>query len=177
MNSFGWGRHAEDGDFRLKNARRLRSGPANGRPRADASALHPIQRLPEGRGADTGVGATSAAAPMDADGSERYSRCAKSIVQVGPAGAGPQNQVSKPVGLPLEIVPEANPYGVPRSANLPVRVIYAGRPLAGALVKLTDLNNDASPFEVHLTDHDGRATFNDAQAGAKSSAASASPVL
>jgi uncharacterized GH25 family protein len=96
---------------------------------------------------------------MDRDGSERYSRCAKSIVQVGPAGTGPQGQVSKPVGLLLEIVPEANPYGVPRQPSLPVRVIYAGHPLAGALVKLTDLNNDASPFEVHLTDYDGRANF------------------
>jgi hypothetical protein len=47
---------------------------------------------------------------MDRDGSERYSRCAKSIVQIGPADAGPQGQVSKPVGLPLEIVPEANLY-------------------------------------------------------------------
>jgi uncharacterized GH25 family protein len=62
-------------------------------------------------------------------------------------------------------VPEANPYGVPRSASLPVRVIYAGHPLAGALVKLTDLNNDASPFEVHLTDHDGRANFTMPNAG------------
>jgi uncharacterized GH25 family protein len=96
---------------------------------------------------------------MDADGSERYSRCAKSIVQVGPPGAGSQGQVSKPVGLPLEIVPEASPYGVPRSASLPVRVIYAGRPLAGALVKLTNLKDDASPFEMHLTDRDGRASF------------------
>jgi uncharacterized GH25 family protein len=97
---------------------------------------------------------------MDSDGSESYSRCAKSIVQVGPPGAGSQAQVSKPVGLPLEIVPEANPYGVPRSASLPVRVIYAGRPLPGALVKLTNLQDDASPFEVHLTDHNGRAQFN-----------------
>jgi len=80
---------------------------------------------------------------MDADGSERYSRCAKSIVQVGPSGPGSQAQVSKPVGLPLEILPEANPYAVPRSATLPVRVIYAGRPLAGALVKLTNLKDDA----------------------------------
>jgi|HubBroStandDraft_6_1064221.scaffolds.fasta_scaffold63991_2 hypothetical protein len=35
----------------------------------------------------------------------------------------------------------------------------AGRPLAGALVKLTNLENDASPFEMHLTDHDGRANL------------------
>ena len=96
---------------------------------------------------------------MDADGSERYSRCAKSIVQVGPPDAGSQSQVSKPIGLPLEIVPEVSPYGVPRSATLPVRVIYAGRPLAGALVKLTNLEHDASPLEVNLTDRDGRASF------------------
>ena len=102
---------------------------------------------------------------MDRDGSERYSRCAKSLVQVGPAGTGPQGQVNKPVGLPLEIVPEANPYGLAKSASLPVRVIYAGRPLPGALVKLTDLDNDASPFEVHLTDRDGRAVFTMPSAG------------
>jgi uncharacterized GH25 family protein len=96
---------------------------------------------------------------MDRDGSERYGRCAKSVVQVGPAGSGSRSPVGKLVGLPLEIVPEADPYSVPRPSSLPVRVIYAGRPLAGALVKLTDLNNDASPFEAHLTDRDGRATF------------------
>jgi len=103
---------------------------------------------------------------MDADGSERYGRCAKSIVQVGPAGAGSQSQVSKPVGLPLEIVPEANPYGVPRPAALPVRVMYAGRPLPGALVKLTNLKDDASPFEMHLTDQDGRTSFTMPSSGA-----------
>ena len=96
---------------------------------------------------------------MDRDGSERYSRCAKSIVQVGPTGAGSQSQVNKPVGLPLEIVPEVNPYAISHAANLPVRVIYAGHPLAGAQVKFIDLDNDASPFETRLTDRDGRAIF------------------
>jgi uncharacterized GH25 family protein len=103
---------------------------------------------------------------MDADGSERYSRCAKSIVQVGPPRAGLLGQVSKAVGLPLEIVPEANPYDAKRSAILPVRVLYAGHALAGALVKLTNLANDASPFEVRLTDRDGRASFTMPNAGA-----------
>ena len=96
---------------------------------------------------------------MDADGSERYSRCTKSLVHAGSSAEGSQEHVTRPVGLPLEIVPEASPYSVPRSATLPVRVIYAGRPLAGALVKLTDLKNDASPLEMHQTDRDGRATF------------------
>lgn len=48
---------------------------------------------------------------------------------------------------------------MPRSTNLPVRVIYAGQSLGGALVKLTNLKDDANPFEVHVTDSDGRANF------------------
>jgi hypothetical protein len=96
---------------------------------------------------------------MDADGSENYSRRAKALVQVGLPGAGSQTQVTRPLGLPLEIVPEVSPYTQPRPANLPVRVIYEGRPLAGALLKLTNLAQDAAPLEAHLTDGAGRATF------------------
>jgi len=96
---------------------------------------------------------------MDRDGSENYSRCAKSIVQVGLRGAGSQRQVTRPVGLPLEIVPDRSPYAVPGSATFPVHVLYMGRPLAGALIKLTRLEDDAAPFETHLTDRAGRATF------------------
>jgi hypothetical protein len=96
---------------------------------------------------------------MDADGSENYSRRAKALVQVGLPGAGSQNQVTRPLGLPLEIVPEVSPYTQPRPADLPVRVIYEGRPLAGALLKLTNLAQDAAPLETHLTDGAGRATF------------------
>jgi uncharacterized GH25 family protein len=40
-----------------------------------------------------------------------------------------------------------------------VRVLYEGRPLAGALVKLTDLAHDAAPLEQHRTDGEGRAGF------------------
>jgi uncharacterized GH25 family protein len=96
---------------------------------------------------------------MDADGSENYSRRAKSIAQVGPPGTTSLTQVTTPLGLPLEIVPERNPYTEPRLATLPIRVIYEGRPLAGALVKLTNLEQDAAPLEVHLTDNMGRASF------------------
>jgi uncharacterized GH25 family protein len=95
----------------------------------------------------------------DADGSENYSRRAKSLVQVGPPDATTNAQVTVPLGLPLEIVPEQNPYAVPQSATLPVRVIYEGRPLTGALIKLTNLQHDQAPFETHLTDREGRARF------------------
>ena len=99
----------------------------------------------------------------DADGSERYSRQAKALVRQGPGDA---SQVTRPVGLPLEIVPEANPYATPRAASLPVRVLYEGRPLAGALVKLTNLADDATPLETRRTDAAGRAVFTMPQAGA-----------
>ncbi|MES2055204.1 MAG: DUF4198 domain-containing protein [Pseudomonadota bacterium] len=95
---------------------------------------------------------------MAADGSENYGRRAKALVQVGPVGTEPATIV-KPVGLTLEIVPERSPYAMPRATTLPVRVFYQGRPLAGALVKLTDLARDAEPVETHRTDVTGRARF------------------
>jgi uncharacterized GH25 family protein len=101
----------------------------------------------------------------DADGAENYSRCAKSFVQVGSSGPVAQTQVLKPVGLPLEIVPEKSPYAEPRSTSLPVRVLYEGRALAGALVKLTDLKHDEAPLEMQLTDATGHATFFMPQSG------------
>jgi uncharacterized GH25 family protein len=102
---------------------------------------------------------------LDADGSECYSRRAKVLVQVGgpahePADARTSQQaVTRPIGLPLEIVPEQNPYSEPRPAALSVRVLYERRPLARALVKLTQLEHDAAPFETQLTDAAGRAVF------------------
>jgi len=91
------------------------------------------------------------------DASERYSRQTKALIQVGDGGA--QEVVTRPVGLALEIVPEVSPYVWPHPATLPVRVLYEGQPLAGALVKLTDLAHDAAPLEQHRTDGEGRAGF------------------
>jgi uncharacterized GH25 family protein len=96
---------------------------------------------------------------MDVDGSEAYRRCAKSIVQVGAPSAGEQAQLTRPLGLQLEIVPERSPFAEPRAAELPVRVLWAGEPLAGALVKLIDLAHDERPFALERTDASGRARF------------------
>lgn len=62
---------------------------------------------------------------------EVYSRCAKSLVAVG-GGAG--SGYDRAVGLALELVPEANPYTLKGGGELPVRLLYNGKPLAGALV-------------------------------------------
>lgn len=95
----------------------------------------------------------------EAPGRETYSRRAKALVQVGPTDPASDKRVTTPVGLTLEIVPERNPYMLGPKEPLPVRILYEGRPLAGALVKLTNLEFDARPIETHLSDANGRASF------------------
>ena len=92
-------------------------------------------------------------------GRELYSRRGKALIQVGALARQPQSYVTSPIGLGLEIVPLLNPYALGGSRKLPVRVLYQGRPLAGALVKLNNLAADAEPVEKHLTDSTGLATF------------------
>jgi len=62
------------------------------------------------------------------------------------------------MGLPLEIVPTSALHR-PDTAALPVHILFEGQPLAGALVKLTNLEHDAEPVETHLTDQYGRTSF------------------
>jgi uncharacterized GH25 family protein len=80
-------------------------------------------------------------------------------VHVGPVEVGRRGRSTASLGLPLEIVPEDDPYAEPRPQMLRVRVLERGRILPGALVKLTDLDHDASPVEAHRTDSEGRARF------------------
>jgi len=100
---------------------------------------------------------------MQADGSESYSRRSKAMVRVGASDPMTPAQrralLSRPLGLPLEIVLDQDPYAQPRPSRLPLRVIYEGRTLAGALVKLTRLEDDARPFATDYTDAEGRADF------------------
>jgi uncharacterized GH25 family protein len=92
---------------------------------------------------------------MDRAGSESYSRRAKVLLQRGPVAG----DVTQPLGMTLEIVPLVHPYAQSPAAILPIRVIYEGRPLAGATVRLTDLDNDAAPFETRVTAEDGTASL------------------
>jgi len=62
---------------------------------------------------------------------EVFSRCAKSLVTVaGGKGAG----WDRIFGQRLELVAEKNPYTLSGGGELPVRLLYEGKPLAGALV-------------------------------------------
>jgi uncharacterized GH25 family protein len=83
---------------------------------------------------------------------ELFSRSAKALVQAGGAGDAGFDRV---IGLTLELVPEKNPYAMAAGGDLPVRLLFMGRPLAGALV--VALPYDAPENRIAArTDRDGR---------------------
>ncbi|WP_185816986.1 DUF4198 domain-containing protein [Hymenobacter metallilatus] len=68
---------------------------------------------------------------------EAYRRCAKTLVQVGAAlPTDTARTWARVLNLPLELVPEQNPYTLAPGAAFTVRVLRAGRPLAGQQVVL-----------------------------------------
>ncbi|HEX5761446.1 MAG TPA: DUF4198 domain-containing protein [Thermoanaerobaculia bacterium] len=83
---------------------------------------------------------------------EIYSRCAKALVQVGERQPG-QRGHERVLGLPLELVPEADPYAL-GGGPLPLRLLYQGKPLAGALVEARA--PDRAEKVSGRTDTDGR---------------------
>lgn len=95
----------------------------------------------------------------NAPGRERYSRRAKALIQVGPATPANQGFATRPIGLKLEIVPERSPYALGATRILPVHVLYNGRRLSNATVKLTNLGADERPVAVMITNRAGRAQF------------------
>ncbi len=104
------------------------------------------------------IAARAAANATDTPGRELYSRRAKALVRVGTTGAS-QPQVTRPVGLTLEIVPGRDPTAPDFDMTLPVTILYEGQPLAGAFVKLTNLDFDARPVATAISDAHGAAVF------------------
>jgi len=86
---------------------------------------------------------------------ELFSRCAKSLMLSGSPSVA---QGDRLLGFTLELVAERNPYAIRAGQDLPVRLTYQGRPLAGALVVAV---NRLYPSEklAARTDSDGRVRF------------------
>lgn len=110
----------------------------------------------ETEGLDLAAEIRAGADVEDTPGVEVYSRRAKMLVQVGPV---PSANVLKPVGHTLEIVPVVNPYGRGTDTALPVRVLFQGRPLAQAQVRVLPLGIKNGPVQKLRTDQQGLASF------------------
>jgi len=90
----------------------------------------------------------------DKPGREWYSRCAKLLVAVDSGGEG----FDRRLGFELELVPEKNPYTLKPGDALPVRLLFRGEPLAGALIEAETKGRPEAKQQVR-TDSDGRAVL------------------
>jgi uncharacterized GH25 family protein len=86
---------------------------------------------------------------------EVFSRCAKALLNVGNGGSGPG--FDRVFNQRLELVAEKNPYALAGGGELPVRLLYEGKPLAGALVMA--LQRDRPDKVTARTDAKGRVTL------------------
>jgi uncharacterized GH25 family protein len=86
---------------------------------------------------------------------ELFSRCAKTLLQSGPVQPG---EGDRPLGLPLELVAERNPYAAPAGAPLSFVLTYRGQPKANALVVAINRTNPGLK-RTSRTDRQGRVTF------------------
>ncbi len=83
---------------------------------------------------------------------EAYTRCAKTLVQVGAEGGS-----DVLTGIPLELLAEANPYALkPGGPELPVRLFWLGEPLADTQIAIFRKGDEPEIAKVR-TNGDGRA--------------------
>ena len=83
---------------------------------------------------------------------EIFTRCAKSLVLTG---AVKPDQGDRNLGFTLELVAEKNPYALKAGQDLPVRLTYENRPLAGALVVAMNRKRPSQKVSAR-TDAEGR---------------------
>ncbi len=87
-------------------------------------------------------------------GRETYSRCAKTLLQVGDPALVPlaaDSACRHAYGLLLELVPEQNPYRLAADKALTVRVLRGGRPAFGAAVQVWQRQPGGLPTTHYTT--------------------------
>ncbi len=89
-----------------------------------------FNRYIRAEGFDHVIAARQKTATAGAPGRERYSRYSKLVMDA----PGEDTPLLAPLGHRLEIVPEANPARLREGADLPVRILFDGQPLAGVWV-------------------------------------------
>lgn len=95
-------------------------------------------------------------------GTEIYARRAKTLIMVGESAT---DNVTRPIGQTLEIVPNVNPYDLDKGEPLGVQVLWRGEPLAGASVNAAALGGTGKPSTIR-TDQTGMASVPVAQGSA-----------
>ena len=105
----------------------------HGKPNAIELAAAKFNAYLEDEGLDAVLAARAERGQLGEPGREIYSRCAKSLVFAGPA-TDDALPADRALGFTLELIAERAPHRLRDGEALPVRLLYEGRPLAGALV-------------------------------------------
>lgn len=106
-------------------------------------------------GLDRVLEARAARGERGKPGKEVYSRCAKSLVAGNGSGQAGFDRV---LGFTLELVAESSPLKTRPEAKMPFRILYEGKPLAGALVKAIALEDPDNTLSAR-SDAQGRVAF------------------
>lgn len=88
----------------------------------------------------------------DQPGKERYTMYAKAIL----IADAPSEGYKTTAGLPLEMVPEKDPYRLGQGESLPVRILLRGAPAPNLAVRAVSTAPGTKPYIVGRTDADGR---------------------
>lgn len=93
---------------------------------------------------------------QDSVGRENYQRSVKTLIQVGGKFT---NTFKKQTSLPLDIIPQENPYKLRDGEKLPVKIFFKGQPLANTPVKIWHRNNDQTVLRELQTNEKGELEF------------------
>jgi hypothetical protein len=99
---------------------------------------------------------------LNKDGVERYSKSPKALFRVSD---GKDGHATKPLGLPLEVVPLSDPFAEKVGDTLRVRVLFQQKPLADAHLGWDHPGDGDEPAGTVRTDAKGEALVPVAQAG------------
>jgi uncharacterized GH25 family protein len=99
---------------------------------------------------------------QDKNGTESYTRCLKALLAVGPATEQDTDHV---LGFPLELIADTNPYQQTPGTPLPIRLLFEGQALEGALVEAKSLHSTEAVLTAR-TDAKGHVSFRFPSSGA-----------
>jgi uncharacterized GH25 family protein len=86
------------------------------------------------------------------NGTEFYQRSVKTIFQVG---ENRTHYCKKKTALPLDIIPDDNPYSEPKDGNFKLKVLFQGKELKKTKIKVWHKVNNKVSVEEYTTNDDG----------------------
>jgi uncharacterized GH25 family protein len=126
------------------------------RPATVTLSAEPFERYLRDEGLDHVIVQRDASGTRLEPGRELFARSVKSLVRI--EGEAPEPASLAPLGLPLELVPESDPYQLGTGSKLDLQLLYQGQPEPDILV-VAMAQDDPLSSQRARTDATGRVTF------------------